>query len=577
MKHAHRHLRDLLRSLMVAWFGVAPLALAAQGDAANAAPTILSLQPTRSSSHVALRGEIGATGDIELVPLSPANNAWWLLNLRPPGSLQVLSYHLENADPLRQQLALDTQVPGRVLMAQGRSITPCVLWPDSLLAQAARVRSAYAPLCEGRLLLRNAVPGHRSTLEAATEFLRDHVWGGEQIVNFVKREFYRDAFAERVGAANAPAAARGYASPLDAPPDALPGGAKMAGADAARVVRAPGLGIALAANRADLLPGRWYTAAGLEGVFVSVALPPSAALTDRSDAIESEALNLFVAFDLAAFDLGFMLGTEHPRLGWASRLRDEQRDSRLPGPDGINNAAPLVRTGMLAPTLLPRVVATFTGGFKREHGAFHAGALASVNHGSHYGFIEQGVVFSRLQPGLATLLVGSDGHVDMKTWQQDDNNDINRLRHARQNGVPLIEPGADGRPAIGQWVTRWADGNWSGSAEGQQRTLRAGACLIESAGRRFLVYGYFSTATPLTMAHSFQAYGCRYAMHLDMNALEHTYLALYPAAGAQRDVQHLVTGMAVLDKQRGARLLPRFLAFADDRDFFYLIRRVDRP
>jgi len=59
--------------------------------------------------------------------------------------------------------------------------------------------------------------------------------------------------------------------------------------------------------------------------------------------------------------------------------------------------------------------------------------------------------------------------------------------------------------------------------------------------------------------------------------LEHTYLALYPPAGAQRGVEHLVPGMAVLDKSQGSTLLPRFLGFADDRDFFYLTARKDPP
>ena len=112
------------------------------------------------------------------------------------------------------------------------------------------------------------------------------------------------------------------------------------------------------------------------------------------------------------------------------------------------------------------------------------------------------------------------------------------------------------------------------SADEALRTLRAGACLLAGGGRRFLVYGYFSSATPRAMAQTFQAYGCRYAMHLDMNALEHTYLALYPRQGAQIGVENLVDGMAVLDRQVGTALVPRFLGFADDRDFFYLLRKV---
>ena len=75
------------------------------------------------------------------------------------------------------------------------------------------------------------------------------------------------------------------------------------------------------------------------------------------------------------------------------------------------------------------------------------------------------------------------------------------------------------------------------------------------------------------MARVFLAYGCRYAMHLDMNALEHTYLALYPRRGERIVVQHLVRDMSQLDKASGDSLLPRFLAFPDDRDFFYIALR----
>jgi hypothetical protein len=166
--------------------------------------------------------------------------------------------------------------------------------------------------------------------------------------------------------------------------------------------------------------------------------------------------------------------------------------------------------------------------------------------------------------------------VEMRNWRADDAPGVARLRHARQNGVALVEPGPDGQPAAGRWVTQWGAGNWSGSPGEQLRTLRAGACLLEHEGRRFLVYGYFSSATPGTMAQVFLAYGCRHAMHLDMNALEHTYLALYPRSGERLGVEHLVPGMAVLDKTLGAALLPRFLGFADDRDFFYLTRKEGR-
>jgi hypothetical protein len=148
------------------------------------------------------------------------------------------------------------------------------------------------------------------------------------------------------------------------------------------------------------------------------------------------------------------------------------------------------------------------------------------------------------------------------------------VRFARQNGVPLIEPNlASGRSEPGALVTQWGPGNWSGSEDKRLRTLRAGLCLQEHAGHRFLVYGYFSDATPSAMATVFQGYDCRYAMLLDMNALEHTYLALYRREQGRFLIQHLVEGMSQLDKAGEGQYLPRFVGFPDNRDFFYLLRR----
>jgi hypothetical protein len=73
----------------------------------------------------------------------------------------------------------------------------------------------------------------------------------------------------------------------------------------------------------------------------------------------------------------------------------------------------------------------------------------------------------------------------------------------------------------------------------------------------------------------FQAYHCKYAMLLDMNALEHTYLALYRQRDSRFLIQHLIQGMEVLDKSIEGQDLPRFVGFADNRDFFYLSRRKD--
>ena len=170
----------------------------------------------------------------------------------------------------------------------------------------------------------------------------------------------------------------------------------------------------------------------------------------------------------------------------------------------------------------------------------------------------------------------------MKTWTNDDAPRVGGLLAFRQNGIPVIE-GIDesGVPKPNALVGNWGAGNWSGSVDGKYRSLRAGLCQQDIAGRRFLVYAYFSNSTPAGMARVFQAYNCNYAIHLDMNALEHTYLALFRRNEQNLDVQHLIKGMHVLDSTQNGKVLPRFLGMADNRDFFYLVRRpqgqVDVP
>jgi hypothetical protein len=62
-------------------------------------------------------------------------------------------------------------------------------------------------------------------------------------------------------------------------------------------------------------------------------------------------------------------------------------------------------------------------------------------------------------------------------------------------------------------------------------------------------------------------------MLMDMNALEHTYLAAYQREGSKLLVQHLIEGMSVLDKSVGGNYVPRFLGYEDNRDFFYVMKR----
>ena len=525
---------------------------------------VLDLQASRQATQVAIPG-----GSARLVDLAPAIGAWYLLTVATATG-PAASWHLENRRPRAQSLALDAARAALVVHADDAADCVVELAHARALRAARESRRPFAPLCDGRIAVRNATPGRRTALEATTQFLRDHVWGGERFVGFVKHAFYEDAFALHAGAPGTPIAREGPPT-QDAPPAPL-----LTEAARTRALVPDGLALDIGPARRGLRPGAWWPVSGRPGVFLSALTPASLAAGDgwHADPVEADALDYFVAFDLERFELGFALGTDHPRLGWSQRAPQAMRDAASPGPDGIDSAAPLVRTGIVDPASAGRLVATFAGGFKREHGAFRYGRLATVNHASHYGFVEQGVVFSTLQPGLSTLYATADGRIDLRTWPGAAAPAASTLRFARQNGVPLVESDGLGRGRLGALVGQWGAGNWSGSVDEQQRTLRSGACIVEDGRHRFLVYGWFSTATPETMARAFLALGCRDAMHLDMNALEHTYLALYVPEHGRLGVQHLAEGMAVLDGSVGGALAPRFVGAADDRDFFYVLEKA---
>lgn len=557
--------------------------LAAQWDEYRAVTpkTIIELQPFRRTTTMEVDEGDGREMTATLIEVNPQINAWFVLTLRRSGEQAANSYHIQNPRPLTQRLALDQSDPkGIRISGEGRPVE-CPLWAAGqprVLDEARRSSLPDAPICGDRLYLRNAVAGTYTNLERITNLLRDHVWGGDKIVSFVKQQFFKDAFIERDALGNTAPGSQSISPQAGAPrPAAVDEGY------AASAVRPEHLAIDVGPESSSMQLGRWYPVRDGAGIWVSVMQPQAVdAAMLRShkesvsplDSIEAGALDYLVAMDLSELDLGFELGTDHPRVGWSARALPAMRDPALPGPDGIGVKAPLVTNGIVSPELVARVAATFAGGFKREHGAFHYGPLAAQNAGSHYGFIEQGAIFSKLQPGLATLTVSDVGSVEMKTWTERDNDGLDHIKHARQNGVPLIEvDAASGVSRPGLWVNRWGPGNWSGSSDEQLRTLRAGVCLQENGPLRYLIYGYFSTATPSAMARVFQAYGCRYAMHLDMNAPEHTYFALYTPRNGQMVVQHLIDSMAAVDRKGGAQLAPRFLSFPDDRDFFYLTRK----
>jgi len=558
----------------------APGAETAQLEA-TVTKTILDLQPYRQTSSTRIKPDKGAQGTVTLVNLNPAVNVWYVLEVDwQDGSGS--SYHLENPQPRSQKLSLDPKYSLGIDILDGKAHHLCNLFGGGAanpLEEAKKSQAPYASLCDGRLFLRNPVKGHLTKLEAEAEFFRKQVWGGEDVA-VVFHHILEDTHREtaKIGTAGQSGAAAAAARTPDTPIPAIID-PKYAG----RVITPNGLGLILENVHGEVSPGAWYSVSGSPGVYVSLIEPQlidgailasDKATVNALDSVEASSLCYLVAFDLDRFDLGYALGTENPSVGWSEHIQPKMKDPNLPGPDGIGTISPLISTGLINPESARKTVATFVGGFKRMHGAFKSGEFATENHGSHYGFLEEGVVFSRLEPGLATVYVLDDGSVQMKSWDAQDENLLSRIKYARQNGVPLVEFDERSQSTIpGQLVNKWGLGNWSGSEDMKLRTIRGGAALQTSGRKRFFIYAVFSDATPSAMARVFQAYRCRYGMHLDMNALEHTYFALYRRDGSQLLVDYLISGMSEVDKTNSGNEIPRFLGYPDNRDFFYVMQR----
>lgn len=564
--------------LLTLFFGFNLIALAAN-------KTIIDIQPDAQSYLLDTKID-DKFGFVRLTNLNPGFNIWYILDVTWPGEKEEFRFHLENTAPDKYTIKIDKSYMDGLLVAEKSAEHKCPLWnvKESDLRKAATAKKVFVPICNDRILVRVQTEGTETTQEFVADFLRKHVWGGEKITGLVKDYLYKDKFllTSKTGQASGVPA---LPSP-DFKSNPMPKDALIDREFSLTTIEAKDLGILPKdANPNELLGGKWYVSKASDSVFVSVIQPK---LVDKDllsthtkrvkklDSIESSALTYLVAFRLKNLDLGFTLGTLHPGLEWSDRVPDKFKKESTPGPDGIDTYEPLVMTGMINPIESPRVMATFTGGFKRTHGAFKWGRLSEVNNASHYGFRVNGVNFSTLQADLATFLIYRDGSIGLKSWTAEDQKNLPEILHARQNGVPIIEWDQEsGKGIPGQYVGNWSLGNWSGSAQSEQRALRAAVCLQVYNNESFLIYGYFSSVTPNAMARVFQSYQCKYAMHLDMNALEHTYLALYEKAGDEFKIQHLIKGMDVLDKKvTGSNaIVPRFIGTADNRDFFYVMEK----
>ena len=241
-------------------------------QAVQGAKTIIDLQPFRKTSAIRIRDDRGAEGLATLINLNPGIDAWYLLRLTWDKGAGADDYHLENAAPGTRDLLLDSGYPSGIILAEGQKRSACELWKTAsrnALKDAVASGAAYAPLCGGRIYLRNPAKGYRTAIESAAEFLRDEIPAGEKIVTFVRDKFFVETYREEAKTAEEP-----KPSPEDRPkirPGNGPAAARLDPRQADRIIASSHLGIDVQGSTTrGMVPGSWYPVKEGPGIYVSL-------------------------------------------------------------------------------------------------------------------------------------------------------------------------------------------------------------------------------------------------------------------------------------------------------------------
>ena len=319
--------------------------------------TVVDVQPYAQRSTLDLSQTGGPFTSAELVNLQPAVGDWYLLNLTGPEGTEIWHLHslgwqitTDPADAAALWLTRPAPVePGaEVALEPGaeptRERVRCTMF-TAPAAEAARsgdeARLGYLPLCQGRIYRRTQLEGRKTTIEWASDLLRDNVWGGEKLTVFVRDTFFKDRYLQRGDLDE---------GSDDEAPQVGPPRPKLTDAALKGTLVPENLGLPV--PEGPMLAGKWVELDDQPGMFATVLQPQlvhpdvTASLGDGIrplQAEEKDALVYLVAFDLDQFQLDYELGTDHRHELFDPRLRatapdrqprldqDEQRQRRRQG------------------------------------------------------------------------------------------------------------------------------------------------------------------------------------------------------------------------------------------------------
>ena len=187
------------------------------------------------------------------------------------------------------------------------------------------------------------------------------------------------------------------------------------------------------------------------------------------------------------------------------------------------------------------LVAGFNGGFKAVNG--------------HYGMMVNGVTLLPAIPGMATVAIYRDGHVQIGAWGQDILPSADILAF-RQNCPPIIQSGQ-----INPQVSVDNRAVWGDTIGNQEITWRTGLGLTQDG--RYLIYAVGNGTTVETLAQALQDAGAYNAMQLDINR-HYAHFVTYQPTGKPNPP---LKAVQLLDQMESD---PTLYLVAHSRDYFYL-------
>jgi hypothetical protein len=510
-----------------------------------------------------------------LLNLNTHINTWYLLDLIDKNGVEKTYNILSTSDDLK--LSLDPKIPELLIKEYPNNNYRCDINNEisRVVAAERHTKFSHISVCNDLLLVVMKQDGSRSMIERGAEVLR---WLGgdaaEGVINAAKYSIFNDKYLirERTGES------------ADTWDETDNNGLPRAAVEAKyrrTTIPTRHLGLVTEKGEKSLLAGKWYPLQNYPDVYASLIMPGMVSWEiqhshrDRVNPLggeERRAVVYLMAFSLSRYTLGWGHGTDHPGVGWSPRAIHIKKNNPY-GPDGFDKLEPLIPLGNVPPFHWTKTIGTISGGFQNRHSAFRYGELSKTHKAHQYGFMENGVMLSSPNQDLATVIIYKGGRVELKRWTEQDNKKLPRIRHLRQNGVPLIQRDENGHGIPGKYVKYWSQGNWSGTADKQLMAPRGAGCLIETPLDNYMVYAYFSGATPSAMARVFQAYGCNFALQLDMNSPGQAYASLFrpKGDGSSFDIELLVTNMHMY--MGGHKTSPRYFIKPDYKDFFYIMQR----